>query len=370
MDRTTYIANSILRLVEYQKCDDIALYENWLDPDTQRGYNFILKEPFEKFSKKEIKQRFLAMIQLNETNELIGYVGISPPETTPDLAIWLFKPFRRKGYGTSAFALAIQYAVDVLKITELHAGAYPDNIGSQKMLKKCGYILYPEGNLHEKHYLTGDDLIQLDYIYKGAKTKMNLMIKPLTHELTADYLDFFDNRAFSDDNPCGPCYCTGANMDAEVEQQMVSEFENDVKGTLRRYAVKLLAEEKIHGYLAFDGDKSIGWCNAGDMDGYISFKWIPEAVRQNKCGKTMSVVCFAIAPEYRGKGVSTALLERVCADAKALGFAAVEGYARVQKDRVYYDYNGPIRLYEKAGFANAAQQDEVVIMRKVLRIAP
>jgi len=151
-------------------------------------------------------------------------------------------------------------------------------------------------------------------------------------------------------------------MDASTKQQMVREFGNDVKGTIRRYAVKLLAEEKIHGYLAFDGDISIGWCNAGEMDSYIS--WIPEAARQNTCGKTMSIVCFAIAPEYRGMGIAAALLERVCVDAKTGGFAAVEGYAKMQKDRVYYDYNGPIRLYEKAGFIEVARYDDRMVMRK------
>ena len=196
---------------------------------------------------------------------------------------------------------------------------------------------------------------------------MNLTIKPLTLDLTTDYLDFFDNRAFSDGNPNGPCYCTSPNMDASSIRQMVSEFGDDVKGTVRRYAVKMLAEGKIHGYLAFDGDGPIGWCNAGSLAGYSNVGFdddVSAFIRQNACGKTMSVVCFAIAPEYRGRGVASALLERVIADAKAEGFAAVEGYARVQKERVYYDYNGPIRLFEKAGFIEAARRDDIVVMRK------
>ena len=195
---------------------------------------------------------------------------------------------------------------------------------------------------------------------------MNIKIKPLTPDLTPEYLDFFDIRAFSDGNPNGPCYCTSPNMDASSIQQMVREFGDDIKGVIRRYAVKLLAEEKIHGYLAFVGDISIGWCNAGNIDSYINVDFIPEFVRQNICGKTMSIVCFAIAPEYRGMGIATALLERVCTDARAEGFAAVEGYAKVQKDRVYYDYNGPIRLYEKAGFVEVARHDGRVMMRKEL----
>jgi GNAT superfamily N-acetyltransferase len=128
--------------------------------------------------------------------------------------------------------------------------------------------------------------------------------------------------------------------------------------------VRLLAEGRIHGYLAVDDDQSIAWCNAGSMDDYVS--WIPDAARQNACGKTVSVVCFAIAPEYRGMGVATALLERVFSDARAHAYAAVEGYAQVQRDRVHYDYNGPIRLFERAGFVEVARLDDKVVMRKEL----
>ncbi|GAA0760582.1 GNAT family N-acetyltransferase [Clostridium sartagoforme] len=189
-------------------------------------------------------------------------------------------------------------------------------------------------------------------------------IKALSPELTKDYLDFFDNRAFSDGNPNGPCYCTSPNMDKITEKKMVSEFGNDIKGTIRRYAVEMLNEGRIHGYLAFDGDISIGWCNAGDMDSYSAF--VPDFARQNKCGKTFSIVCFEIAPEYRGKGIATAFIERICIDAKARGYAAVEGYAKFYNDYVYYDYNGPIRLYEKVGFIEVKRQDDQVIMRKIL----
>ena len=43
-----------------------------------------------------------------------------------------------------------------------------------------------------------------------------IVIKKLTHELKKDYLDFFDNRAFSDGNPNGPCYCTSPNQDEKT----------------------------------------------------------------------------------------------------------------------------------------------------------
>ncbi len=194
---------------------------------------------------------------------------------------------------------------------------------------------------------------------------MNIEIKPLSPDLIPSYLDFFDNRVFSDNSPCGPCYCTAPSMDAAIEAQMISEFGDDVKGTLRRYAVNLLVEGRIHGYLAFENDIPVGWCNAGDRDVYLS--WIPEIARKVSLEKTISVLCFAIAPGYRGKGLSFALLEFVIEDAKARGYAAVEGYPRMQKDHEPYDFNGPLRLFEKAGFKETARKGDILVMSKDLR---
>ena len=192
-----------------------------------------------------------------------------------------------------------------------------------------------------------------------------IVIKKLSSELNKDYLDFFDNRAFTDNNPNGPCYCTSPNQDEESIKQMVSEFqENGIKETVRKYAVKMLDAGEISGYLAFDAGISVGWCNAADIDSYSGF--VPDIARDNKCGKTVSIVCFEIAPEYRGKGLATAFIERVCADAKENGYVAVEGYAKLSETRDEYDFTGPIHLYEKAGFVRIMECNGQVVMRKVL----
>lgn len=193
----------------------------------------------------------------------------------------------------------------------------------------------------------------------------NIIIKALTSERNADYLDFFDNRAFTDDNPNGPCYCTSPNQTEENIKQMVSEFkEYGVKNTVRKYAVDLLNRNKIQGYLAYDGKMSVGWCNAADMESYVGF--VPAFAREITCGKTISIVCFEIAPEYRGMGIATAFIERVCSDARKKGYVAVEGYAKISDKHNDFDYQGPVHLYEKTGFIEVARQDGQIIMRKML----
>ena len=192
-----------------------------------------------------------------------------------------------------------------------------------------------------------------------------IVIRPLTSELNADYLDFFDHRAFTDDNPNGPCYCTSPNQEEAQIQKMITEFKSSgVKETLRKYAAEMLDRNMIHGYLAYDGDQSIGWCNAADIESYAGF--VPAFARDITCGKTISIVCFEIAPEYRGMGIASAFINRVCMDARSKGYAAVEGYANLSDQWNDFDYQGPYLLYQKAGFMEVAREKEQAVMRKVL----
>ena len=47
-----------------------------------------------------------------------------------------------------------------------------------------------------------------------------------------------------------------------------------------------------------------------------------------------------VLPEYRGKGIATKLLERVCADALADGYEAVEVYPAKQTENVTLAFTG------------------------------
>ena len=97
-------------------------------------------------------------------------------------------------------------------------------------------------------------------------------------------------------------------------------------------------------------------------------KWgfVPDFARKNTCGKTVSIVCFEIAPEYRGMGIASAFIDRVCADAGSNGYAAVEGYPILSDRRNDFDFQGPFCLYQKAGFTEVTRVKGQAVMRKVL----
>ena len=73
-----------------------------------------------------------------------------------------------------------------------------------------------------------------------------------------------------------------------------------------------------------------------------------------------------VTPEYRGKGIATALLNKVIFDAKTNKYASVVGFPVKRSERYEWDCAGPIRLYEKAGFHKISEHGETIIMKKEL----
>ena len=208
---------------------------------------------------------------------------------------------------------------------------------------------------------------------------MGIEIRALSPELEEAYFDFFDHRAFSQGSPGYPCYCNGFNMRADeiaaVRRQaaLLGGGTEGWKSALRESAVRMLREGRIRGYLAFEGGVPVGWCNANDRMRYyrvgeFDLDHVPEDRAPSGCqreGQIKSVVCFEISPDWRGRGVATRLLERVCADARCEGYAFVEAYPN-ERAQPALAFTGPIRLYQRAGFAEFSRVGPAVVMRKPL----
>ncbi len=165
MERKIYITKGDVSIAEYiPKIDDLDYFTCWNDPATQDGYNYKRQESFDEFRSRPICSRLLAVIIRNEDRKPIGIVTLSPDGSPPDLAIMLYKPYRGKGLGTKAFALAARYCMESFALEYLYAGCYETNAVSQKMLKACGFVPHPVGDSHETHYLTGEPITQHDYV--------------------------------------------------------------------------------------------------------------------------------------------------------------------------------------------------------------
>ena len=208
-----------------------------------------------------------------------------------------------------------------------------------------------------------------------------ITVRRLTPDLLGDYLDFFDHSAFSDGSPFYPCYCSAFNMGRErIRKEFFRQAEINGGGSegwrqaLRDSAIRMVTGGEIQGYLAYDGGMAVGWCNANDRLNYarvgeFDLADVPEDetcddVREK--GVIKSIVCFEIAPEYRGRGIAALLLARVCRDAASDGFAAAEAYPSADEGLRGLAFTGPRRLYERAGFVIVKQRENLLVMRRQL----
>lgn len=179
---------------------------------------------------------------------------------------------------------------------------------------------------------------------------MSLHIERLTRENKADFFDFFDHRAFTDHAEWSGCYCLESHLRSENGVEYRPDGRAVAREDRKSVAEALIDSGVMTGYLVYDGALPVGWCNAGDKAAYGPIVHNDAFYTvEPRPGRMKIVYCVDIAPAYRGKGIAGALLSRVIEDAKAEGFAAVEGYPFADASFAY-QYRGPRRLYEKHGF--------------------
>lgn len=183
----------------------------------------------------------------------------------------------------------------------------------------------------------------------------DISIRALSAESLADYLAFFDHDAFPPDHRWAGCYCH-----FPIAPHHLKPWE-ERSGTENRAAVsRLIRANQMSGYLAYRGDRVVGWCNAAPYTRFTIFgnKQEPEAEKMG------AVTCFIIAPVMRGQGVARQLLQAALAGFQTQGLLLVEAYPRRDAATPEANHHGPLSLYLAEGFTIVAEQDNYLIVRK------
>ncbi|MFT3957093.1 MAG: GNAT family N-acetyltransferase [Piscinibacter sp.] len=171
---------------------------------------------------------------------------------------------------------------------------------------------------------------------------------PLTADRGPDYLRFFDSRAFTDNPKWSGCYCYFPVHDpAAVTWQNRTAEEN------RQSVSACVQAGSTSGVLAYFDGQVIGWCHAGPWSMYPMLRDLPEA----DTASLGVIFCFVVAPEHRGNGVASALLDAACRELRARGLTAVQAKPMRSAQGAAANHLGPLsdvpggRVRDRAGVA-------------------
>lgn len=197
--------------------------------------------------------------------------------------------------------------------------------------------------------------------------KVRIEVRELKPELLSDYLSFFD-KAFFDFPDWAGCYCgfyetLGTSWDTTTPSAGLEH---------RNEKAEHIATGKAHGLLAYIDAKPVGWCNAQPRASFVNMRSYRVALT-DPSEPVGSVMCFLVAPEHRGKGVSTVLLGAACDKFSRDGLKIAEGYPTTNPRKRFGDipwaeanYKGPLNMYLKNGFKIHQQLERFAIVRKQL----
>jgi GNAT superfamily N-acetyltransferase len=186
--------------------------------------------------------------------------------------------------------------------------------------------------------------------------KPGLAFRPATPDRWADIEALFGPRG-----AMAGCWCMWWRLAR-------SEFQKNAGAGNRRAFKKIVERGDVPGILAYDGARPVGWCAVQPKESYPSLARSRTKTVDDR--PAWAVTCFFVAKDYRGKGISQALLRAAVAHARGRGAKLIEGYPidTAQKAMDFSSFMGTARVFAAAGFAEAARPSpNRPIMRRDLR---
>lgn len=180
---------------------------------------------------------------------------------------------------------------------------------------------------------------------------MSVAISPLTPELWPHFEDLFGKQG-----ACYGCWCTYFRLPPAARRENNRERNKD-------HIRARIEAGPPPGLLAFDDGKAVGWMQIGSRADVPEFNnagrvSAPLAIGDAADPGVWAISCFFIRSSARGKGLTHRLVDAGIDFARGSGARVLEACPMDQsKDsRSVGLYVGSTRVFEKAGFARAAER--------------
>jgi GNAT superfamily N-acetyltransferase len=195
-----------------------------------------------------------------------------------------------------------------------------------------------------------------------------IAVERLTPARRDDYLRFFDHErgpAFADNPGWAKCYCHFYHVPKALRWDALDAAANRTAMTAR------IEASEMDGFLAYAGDEVVGWVNAqpyAKLPHCAARMGIPPPPLPVPPHEAAAIVCFVIAPAWRKRGVSRALLAGALASFAARGIRVVDAFPfkAGAAATASAHYHGPPSLFAAAGFETLSEHADLTVVRKRL----
>jgi ribosomal protein S18 acetylase RimI-like enzyme len=186
-------------------------------------------------------------------------------------------------------------------------------------------------------------------------------IVPLRPDMKDAYIAYFDGDAFADNPAWASCYC----LSFHLPNLSPGGWEARTAAENRADRAAMIERGEASGVLAMSGGRIVGWCNASPRTSLPVLDSVPEFAVDDP-ERTGAIVCFVIAPQYRGQGIARKLLDGACDLLRSRGLASVEAYPPKEAPTAAASYHGRLSMYLDAGFEQVRDGDQYVVVRREL----
>ena len=122
---------------------------------------------------------------------------------------------------------------------------------------------------------------------------------------------------------------------------------------------RIVTSGEVPGIMAYHDGEPVGWCAVAPRSEYprLSRSRILKPVDDRP---VWSIVCLFVAKEYRGMGVSSALISAAVEFVRGKGGSTVEAYPVEPKKRMpdAFAFHGLVVSFSRAGFMEVARRSE------------
>ena len=173
-----------------------------------------------------------------------------------------------------------------------------------------------------------------------------ISIRQLTESNSADY-ELLTKHG--DDGKI--CYCSFWHQKwASMDEYHKVQKENPER--LKACVMDRVKSNFHVGVIAYENEVPCAWVSVGPL---IDFYWTWRRVAQvGETAKTVAgIMCFTAAPEFRGTGVQTRVLDALKNYGKQIGWSSIEAYPfanQIIEKHPNLKWTGVSNSYEMAGF--------------------